>query len=126
MTLRDQFLAARDLAEEVVQVPEWGGTILLIEMDGESRLAHDDETSALKESETKETGLHQAARFLVRCVHDPATRERVFGDGDADLLMKKNHKVVMRLFAIAAKLNGASDKEVNEAAGKSEGAQPAG
>lgn len=126
MTLRDQFLAARDLAEVVVPVPEWGGSALLIEMSGEARVSFDDETEVIKASGKKETGLHLAARLVVRCLHDPDTRERVFGDGDADLLVKKNHKVVMRLFHAAAPLNIATEKEVQTEAGKSAGAPSAG
>lgn len=122
MALRDQIVGARDLREQLIQVPEWGGaTVLLMEMDGPSRIAFDDETAAIKESGKKEEPLHLAARFLTRCLHDPDTRERVFGDGDA-ALTKKNPKVVMRLFRAAAALNVATDKEVNAEAGKSEGA----
>jgi len=126
MSLRDQILAARDLRESVEPVPEWGGSLLLVEMSGEDRIAFDDESEALKESGKKEDGLHLAARLLARCARDPETRERVFGDDDAGALTRKNPKVLMRLFRAAAALNVATEKEVESEAGKSEGAPSAG
>lgn len=126
MSLRDQFIAARDLAEAVEPVPEWGGSVLLIEMDGAARISFDDESAALKADGKKEDGLHLAARLLVRCIHDPSTRERVFADDDADVLVRKNPKILMRLFRKAAALNVATEKEVESEAGKSEGAPSGG
>lgn len=126
MSLRETIAAARDLREVVETVPEWGADVLLVEMDGEARMAFDDESAAIKESGKKESALHLAARLLAHCLHDPTTRAPVFAEGGADVLMKKHPKVLMRLFGIAAGLNVATEKEVNAAAGKSEGVPSAG
>lgn len=126
MSLRDQIIGARDLREQTVAVPEWGGPVLLVEMDGATRLSFDDESAALKADGRKEDGMGLAARLLVRCIHDPETRERVFADDDAPKVMKKNPKVLMRLFRVAAALNTATEKEVESEAGKSAGAPSAG
>lgn len=125
MSLRDTIIAARDLREEPVVVPEWGATFRLVEMDGAERMGFDDESAALKADGKKEDGLRLAARLLVRCIRDEAGA-RVFADGDADVLVRKNPKVLMRLFRRAAEINTATEKEVESAAGKSEGAPSAG
>jgi len=125
MSLRDTIIAARDLREETVEVPEWGASFRLVEMDGAERMGFDDESAGIKESGKKEDGLRLAARLLVRCIRDESGA-RVVGDDDADVLVKKNPKVLMRLFRRVAELNTATEKEVEAAAGKSEGAPSAG
>lgn len=125
VSLSDKIRAAQDLRYEEVRVPEWGLDVplRLYELDGVERLAYDDAIGAVKDSASK---VLLAAHFLVFAVkaQDEQTGAwvRVFADDAVEWLTHKNAKVLARLFNRAAALSVATEKEVEAAAGKSEGA----
>ncbi len=103
---RDEILEAQDQTIEEVAVPEWGGVVLVRGMTGAERDALEAETGA--------GGMNLEnfrARLLVRCIVD-AEGQRVFRDEDAEALGKKNARALDRIFAVATRLSGLTNDEV--------------
>jgi hypothetical protein len=107
--MRDQILAVEDLAEEIVDVPEWDARFLVREMDAEQltafRLAS---YQASLESKSDAYALALAVRFST-C--DPASGEPVFRKGDEAKLVKKSGKALERLSDVALRLSGFEEEE---------------
>ena len=109
---RDEILKAADLPTKAAEVPEWGATVCLGTMTGLQR-------DAWQEANTLPGGkpdIHNyQAKLLVQVIVDDAG-ERVFADDDAEALGAKNSNVLDRLYDIAARMNGLTDKDVEDAA----------
>lgn len=102
---REQILAARAKRKPVaLEVPEWGGEVYIRVL------------SAKDQAELSE-GMKPAempVKLLLHTIVDEAG-ERVLLDEDYDAMMGEDFPVIMRVFAEAAKLNGLSTKELEEA-----------
>lgn len=116
MSLRDRLLAAAELPRESVSVPELGETFTVQGMNG---LQRDDFEASL--FTTTANGRRRIfapanirAKLLVRCVIDPETGERLFNDGDVDVVGQIRADVLDRLFSVAQRLSGISDRDVEE------------
>jgi hypothetical protein len=122
MTLsRDAILAADDIKTVPVDVPEWGGTVLIKGMTGTAR----DEFEATNRRNGEQNLTNIRARFLVRCIVNE-TGTRIFADQDAAALGKKSSAAIDRLWDIAADMNGTSDKATGAIEGNSETGETAG
>jgi hypothetical protein len=110
MTLsREQIAAASDLATETVEVPEWGGTVIVREVTSE-------QLDAYQAAFMKGNGMAPNARALlvVKALVDEKG-ERLFSDADVKVLGKKSSKVVERLWDVVARLSGMTKEEEKEA-----------
>lgn len=114
MSLRDQIMNADDLQSEEFPVPEWGVTVWIRSLpSGEfegylaSMMDKDNKADRKKLAQSK-------AGLLVRCLYD-ANGDKIFNNGDIDVLAAKNAKVVARIYTKAAELNGASPEAVEDA-----------
>lgn len=105
-------LDANDLAFEDVDVPEWGGSVRIATMSATARDAFE---SSILSTKNKITTDNIRAKLLARCLVDDKG-DLLFKDADVEKLGKKNSKVVDKLFAIAQKLNGIGNQEVEELA----------
>lgn len=121
---RNNILEADDLVTEPVDVPEWGGTVLVRTLTGIERDKF--ELSVAGESDgSKKTRQQNLANLRARLVVQCAVDEkgvRLFADGDADKLGKKSSRALGKVFDAASKLNGLSDEDVEKLAGNSEAA----
>ena len=107
MTLRDKIEASQtrpDRKPVPMDVPEWGTTVYL------RKLSVDDQISMSEGVEAKD----MPVKVLLHCLVDE-NGERALTDEDAALLGKEDFPIIMRLFAEAAKLNGLTTKELDEA-----------
>jgi len=104
MLQRDQILKLKDLPQETVEVPEWGGAIIVSGLTAAERDAYE---SSLYEDKEHGKGVFNNARakLVVRACKN-ADGSRVFLDADADDLGRKNAAAVDRLFAVAQRLSG--------------------
>lgn len=118
---RDQIIGSADLKRETVEVPEWGTTIVLRELDGAERVVYGDTLDGL-DAKGKARPLWIAAHLLVLSAMEDDGRTPVFSVEDVPELVRKNPKVLARLFDHAAALSTVGEKEVAAAAGKSDGA----
>lgn len=107
MSLREQILAAQDRPGRKpvkIDVPEWGFPVWL-------RVLSVADQMALAENPNAKD---MAVRVIVACITDEEGN-RVLQDGDAEVLAGEDFPLMMRLFSEAAKLNGLTSKEFEEA-----------
>lgn len=123
---KDQILNAEDLQTEVVNVPEWGGDVLVMGLTGAERDAF--EASVVTQSQ-KEKGKGRGtkvdltnfrAKLVAKSVVDPDTHDRLFSDAHAVQLGRKSAAALERVFDVARRLSGMSDEDVDELTGNSE------
>ncbi|HYM22018.1 MAG TPA: hypothetical protein VEU08_02380 [Vicinamibacterales bacterium] len=120
MSQRDLLLAAVSLPREAVSIPELGETFTVQGMNG---LQRDDFEASLFSTTANGrrrvfTSANIRAKLLVRCVIDPETGDRLFSDGDADAVGQIRADVLDRLFAVAQRLSGIRDEDVEALAKK--------
>ncbi len=106
---RDQILAAQDLKMKTINVPEWGGEVIVRTMDGEGRDAL--ETSLI--SNGKRDLKNFRAKLLAQCLVDDKGN-RLFTEADINALGKKNAAILARLADVANELNKLSEADVEE------------
>lgn len=113
MTLSKEDILATTLPQETVDVPEWGGKIIVRGLTAAER---DDYEQAMVE--TSPNGKVQAKRKLqnvraglvVRCIVDEKG-EREFADSDAAALGTKDAAVIDRLWDVCRRLCGMSTED---------------
>jgi ribosomal protein S21 len=111
---KDQILAAADLPEEVVDVPEWGGKVLIRGMTGAERDAFE-ESVMVTRGNSRELNLRNfRAKLVARSIVDPVTKERMFSDNEIAELGKKSARALQRVFEAALRLNGMTAESVEE------------
>lgn len=119
---RAQILAANDIRTELVEVPEWGGEVLLRGLTGAERDAYE---LSLATPAGKKMVYHlknMRARLVAMCVVDEQGR-RVFEEGDVQQLGEKSGVALMRIWKKAQELSGLSDEDVEELGKNSESDQ---
>jgi len=111
---KEQILAAADLPEEVVDVPEWGGKVLIRGMTGAERDKFE-ESVMVTRGNNRELNLRNfRAKLVALSIVDPVTKERMFSDNEIAELGKKSARALQRVFEAALRLNGMTDQSVEE------------
>jgi hypothetical protein len=118
---KEQILAADDRPSEDVRVPEWGGTVTLRVMRGAERDQLEAELAKLGGSRgeidpAKLIGFK--SRLLVRCAVN-GNGGPMFDLGDVESLQEKSGAVLNRLADVALRLNGLTDRSLEDMAGNS-------
>ena len=126
---RDAILGVNDILTEKVDVPEWGGEVIVRGLTGEERDAYEGSRRQIRNAGTPQQELiilsdNMRANLLVKCLIDE-NGERLFADKDAGLLGMKNGRTLDRLFDVASRLSGMSDEEAEELEGNFETASDA-
>lgn len=103
MGLKEQILAASDLKQEKVEMPEWGCTVYVRAMSAAERLVFVEKSG--------NTGI----RLCAQCLCDEQGN-RLFTDEEAVELGKKSFDAIERICGIAMKLNGLGADAVESAA----------
>lgn len=111
---RDAILAADDLPEEVVEVPEWGGKVLIRGMTGEERDSFEESIMQQRGGEREINLKNFRAKLVARSIVHPVTKERLFKDNEIHLLGKKSAIALQRVFEAALRLNGMTQQAVEE------------
>jgi hypothetical protein len=105
-------LAAQDLKRETVDVPEWGGSVLVRELNGREaeqvareymrvREAHPELADADKLPQPE--GLRIRVCGMGLCDEEG---ERLFSDAELDLLGRKHPDVLSRIYPVVMRLSG--------------------
>lgn len=110
---KQQVLDAQDRATKIVEVPEWGGEVVIMAMDGHSRDKW--EISCAADSRGKQNLVNLRARLVALSVIDE-DNNLMFSDADIVKLGRKSGVALDRVFAAAQKLQGVTDEEVEELA----------
>lgn len=112
MSIRDQIIAADDLRSELVEIPEWGVTILVKSMTGAER-------GRMIDAMTNKNGQIDVGRaftdVLIFTAHDPETGERIFAETDRDLLNEKSGSAIQRASEVGMRLSGLMPDSIDEA-----------
>lgn len=120
MTLsRDQILEVEDLDIEEVEVPEWGGSVLIKALSGTERDAYEASVSVFRGNERLPDVENARAKLVVRVVVDDEGN-RIFQDEDIAVVGGKSSRALDRIFEAAAKQSGLSEEESAEAKGNSD------
>lgn len=118
---REDILKAQDLPRKSVDVPEWGGSVLVRGLSGVER-------DAFEASVVSQEGKRQVvnmknlrARLVaLACVDEEG--KALFAPEDAEALGKKSASALERVFKMAQKLSGMTEDDMKEL---SEGFKPA-
>lgn len=105
---RDAILAADDLPRELVEVPEWGGSVWVGTMSGRDR----DEFERLVTAGTE----NARARLALVCLQDDAG-QRLFTPDDVAALGAKSSAALTRVAQVALRLNRLGDSAIEDAKG---------
>jgi hypothetical protein len=111
---RDDILKAADNEPEEVDVPEWGGSVLVRGMTGRERDAF--EVSLMQPGRGGRKVMDPAnvrAKLVARCVVDD-DGGRLFTDADVAELGGKSAAAVDRVYAVAARLSGMGGDDQEE------------
>lgn len=119
---RDTILAAQDIQTEEVEVPEWGGSVLVRGMTGAERDAFEESVLTGKGRKRDVNLKNFRARLIVKSVVN-RKGERVFTHADIDALGQKSAAALARVFDVATRLSGMSDEDVEELTKNSEDGQ---
>lgn len=112
MNLRDTILAAKDLASDVMEVPEWGVTIEVKGMSGKTRAKFIElmyKNGIAGEEDQAKLGAAMVPffpEFVLDGARDPATGYRVFEAADMEALVQKNGQVIERIALKVIELSG--------------------
>ncbi len=113
---KQQILEAKDLPCEPVEVPEWGGSVDIRGLTGTERDQFEDETCKQRGKDVSVNMDNVRARLCARCMIDEKG-ERLFSDSDVIELGKKSGLALGRVFNVAQRLSGLTQKDVQELAG---------
>jgi len=116
---RDAILKAEDLPRELIEVPEWGGSLYIRALTGTERDAFEASVVEQRGKSTK-MNLRNIRAKLVALTVVNEDGERLFSDADIKLLGGKSAAVLDRLFEVAQKLSGLRDEDVDELAKNSD------
>ncbi|MGE5619532.1 MAG: hypothetical protein ACM3US_09780 [Sphingomonadaceae bacterium] len=117
---RDEILGAFDIMREDVAVPEWGGKVCVQGMTGAQRDAFEAEIVQGRGKDRSVNLQNIRAKLVARTVVDPESGVPLFSEEDIKALGKKSAKALARVYDVAARLSGISDKDAEELAGNSD------
>lgn len=111
---RDDILKAADNDPEEVDVPEWGGSVLVRGMTGRERDAFEVSLMTPGRGGRREVNTANVrAKLVARCVVDD-DGGRLFTDADVAELGGKSAAAVDRVYAVAARLSGMGGDDQEE------------
>jgi hypothetical protein len=108
---RDEILGAEDLKSETVEVPEWGGAVIVRELTGSERDTW--EASVVKTNGTKVTidSHNMRAKLAALCIVD-GDGKRMFTDKEAVALGSKSAAALDRVTDVARRLSRIGEDEI--------------
>lgn len=114
---RSEILDSEDLATETVDVPEWGGAVIVRALTGVERDAYEGEIFSLRgNGKGVEYNLQNIrAKLSARTIVDEEG-VRIFSDTDITALGLKSAAALDRVFAVAQKLSRLTPEDVKELA----------
>jgi len=115
---RQQIDAARDIPEEIVPCPEWGGDARIVGFSGAARDAWESDLLAAGaghdgESVVKSRMENIRASLVARCLVD-ADGNRLYSDAEIAALGRKSAVVLDRLYEVASRLNKLRKSDIEE------------
>jgi len=122
---REEILRADDIVREVVEVPEWDGSVLVQGLTGAERDAFESTVVELRGRKTHINMENARAKLCALAMVDE-DGQRVFRDSDVKELGQKSGAALQRVFRVAQRLSGLSDDDIEELIKNSGGDQNGG
>jgi len=122
---RDLILKASHLRTEEVYVPEWGGSVLVRELNGRQRDEWEASLAVMRGKAMVPDVANMRAKLVARSVVGD-DGEPVFTQQDVAALGELSAAALDRVFEAAARLSGLNEKDLEEMAGNSGTGQDAG
>lgn len=110
---RDAILQAQDLPRELVEVPQWGGSVYVRALTGAERDAFETSIVEQRGKSTKMNLKNIRAKLVALTVVDEEGN-RIFSDSDASALGKKSAAALDKAFEVAQRLSGLRPEDVEE------------
>lgn len=111
---KEEILAADDLETREVEVPEWGGTVLVKALSGSERAKYLMSITALRGRDAVPNLANISAKLCARAIVGEDGR-RLFGDNEINALGAKSGAALERVFAVAAEISGLQDEDIQAA-----------
>lgn len=110
---RDAILGATDIETRSVEVPEWGGYVLVRGLTGRERDSFEQSLIETKGRNQKANLTNLRGKLVQLSVVNDAGA-KVFSREDVDALSKKSTKALQRIVDVAQELSGLSEDDVEE------------
>jgi hypothetical protein len=110
MLTRDQVFGAEDIKTEVVDVPEWGGSVIVGTMTGYARDIFESQML-----DKKNGNKNMRAKLAAATVQDEEGN-LLFSEKDIEALGKKSGAALERIFDAALRINRIGPNDVDELA----------
>lgn len=109
---RDDIINVSDRKTVEVEVPEWGGSVMVRSLTGRER--DNFEASNLNKNGGKPDFANFRAKFVALCVVDESGKRLFATRAEIDMLGNKSAAALDRVFTEAQKLNAVSEKDVED------------
>ena len=106
-------LAAQDLSTEVVEVPEWGGSVMVRAMTGRQRDVFESVIYKVKGKDVQLNIANVRAELVSRTVVDEGGT-LLFSPEDVAALGDKSAAALDRIYAVAQRLSGITKNDIAE------------
>jgi hypothetical protein len=119
---KEVILLAQDIQREEVEVPEWGGIVMVRGLSGKQRDALESSMIEGKGKNANVNLVNLRAKLVARSVVDEDDK-RVFEDADIPALAEKSAVALNRVYEVSQRLSGITKEDVDELTKNSEAAQ---
>lgn len=114
---RADIIAAKDLATEEVEVPEWGGVVIVRALSGTERDAYEAgifASGSTAPGKSPEYNLQNIRAKLASKTMVDEDGKRLFSDADVVILGLKSAAALDRVFSVAQRLSRLTNQDVAE------------
>lgn len=107
---RNQILEAKDIKTEIVDVPEWGGSVMVKLLTGTER---DQLEASVIDDKGKFKKDNVRAKLVLKCAVDEEGKP-LFQPADLEAIGSKSSSALDRIFSAAQKLNRMGAEDIAE------------
>ncbi len=119
---REAILSADDITRELVEIPEWGGSVWVYGMSGAERDRLEKSIVQTRGKEVQTNMENIRAKLAVICVRNE-NGKRLFNEADIHELGKKSASALDKIYDVAQRLSGLSKGDIDELTKNSESDQ---
>jgi hypothetical protein len=112
MNLREKILNMSDVKKELVEIEEWECKVEVRSLSGKERAKI---SSSAVDGNGKVDMENMYPTILIASCFDPETGEKLFTEGDRDILNTKNASALEKIAVVAMRLSGLSQSAEKQA-----------
>ena len=109
--LKNLILDADDLPTKELEIPEWGVTVTVKAMDGETRGRFAMSATDEDGNRDEQAYIQSSARLAAMVLVDPETKELIFTAEDVPALARKSAAALDRISQVAFSISGLTEDE---------------